>query len=75
MSKAGIVTDKLLNTLKTNNMTTKCLKEARYWVQYDKDDTYIQSRMWASRDQDTSIQDIKDAIELARKEQKELKNT
>ena len=55
-------------------MTEKCLKEARYWVQYDKDDTYIQSRMWASRDQDTSIQDIKDAIELARKEQKELKN-
>ncbi len=56
-------------------MTEKCLKEARYWVQYDKDDTYIQSRMWASRDQDTSIQHIKDAIELARKEQKELKNT
>ena len=56
-------------------MTEKCLKEARYWVQYDKDDTYIQIRMWASRDQDTSIQDIKDAIELARKEQKELTNS
>ena len=56
-------------------MTTKCLKEARYWVKYNSDDAYIQSRMWASRDQGTSIQHIKDAIELARKEQKELKNT
>jgi len=50
-------------------MTAKCLKEARYWVQYDSDDAYIQSKMWASRDEHTSIEHIKDAIELARGEQ------
>ena len=69
------MTSRLLNIHKNKAMTERCLKEARYWVQYDFDDAYIQSRMWASRDQDTSIQHIKDAIELARKEQKELKNT
>lgn len=51
-------------------MTAKCLKEARYWVQYDYDDAYIQSKMWESRV--ASIQHIKDAIELAREEQREF---
>lgn len=50
-------------------MTERCINQARYWVKLKYSDAYIQSQMWASRDVNTSIENINLAVKLAREEQ------
>lgn len=58
--------DEIQAEITAKTITPHCQKKADKWVSGGYSDAYIQSQMYASRDQNTSIEHIVKAIEISR---------